>query len=281
MYKYFSFSEYALANILNDELYMNHFESFNDPFECWAEVITGFPNLSDNSERLQIILNAWGFDTSINEDVIENYDLYSESLIDMQPDVQEVLDGARITCFSKRCDNLLMWSHYANGLRGFCLEFDPELLLVNDPNYSKFYEVEYQNTPEVIDTALIAVLQDQINYHADAIDSGVTEDEASSYNDVLNESLAKSNEIFKKMLATKPINWKYEEEVRVIYQSLSDNKTGEFLKYPPQAIKSVIFGEKMPSKQISALKCLFESHLYPIEFKTAKRAKGTFKVIVE
>ena len=73
MYKYFSFSEYALANILNDELYMNHFESFNDPFECWAEVITGFPNLSDNSERLQIILNAWGFDTPINEDVIENY----------------------------------------------------------------------------------------------------------------------------------------------------------------------------------------------------------------
>ncbi len=260
---------------------MNHYESFNDPFECWGDVITGFPKLCESSERLQLILNAWGFDDSINEYVIENYDLYSESLDEMQPDVQKILDGARITCFSKRSDNLLMWSHYANGLRGFCLEFDPRLLLVNDPNYSKFYEVEYQNTPEVIDTALIAVLQDQINYHADAIDNRVIEDKASSYNDTLNESLSKSNEIFKKMLATKPLVWEYEEEVRVIFQSLCDKKTGEFLKYPPQAIKSVIFGEKMPSKEVSALKCLFELHHYPIEFKTAKRVVGSFKVIVE
>jgi hypothetical protein len=83
------------------------------------------------------------------------------------------------------------------------------------------------------------------------------------------------------MLATKPINWKYEEEIRVIYQSLSDSKIGEFLKYPSEAIKSVIVGEKMPPKQISALKYLFETHPFPVEFKTAKRAKDSFNVIID
>lgn len=29
-----------------------------------------------------------------------------------------------IACFSAKVDDLLMWSHYADGHRGFCLEFE-------------------------------------------------------------------------------------------------------------------------------------------------------------
>lgn len=278
MFKYFSFTEYALANILNDELYMNHYEAFNDPFECWANVATGFPNKKDKSKRLLSIYKAWGFDNLNDKDANENYDLYSESLVDMQPNIPFIVNSARITCFSKRSDNLLMWSHYADGLRGFCLEFDQDILLVNELDNVKFYDVEYKETPATIDTALIAILQDQIEY---SLDSFISDNESSDYKEHFDKSLAESNNIFKKMLATKPINWKYEEEIRVIYQSMSDSKAGEFLKYPSQAIKSIIVGEKMPEKQISALKYLFDSHPYPVEFKRAKRAKGSFNVIIE
>ncbi len=281
MFKYFSFSEYALANILNDELYMNHYEAFNDPFECWATVTTGFPNKNDKSNRLLSIYKAWGFDNLDDKNANENYDIYSESLVDTQLDIPSIVNSARITCFSKRADNLLMWSHYADGLRGFCLEFDRDILLVNELDNVKSYDVEYKENPAVIDTALIATLQDQIEHSFDALDSCASNDETSDHKEHFDKSLAESNDIFKKMLATKPINWQYEEEIRVIYQSMCDSNTGEFLKYPSQAIKSVIVGEKMPEKQVSALKYLFESHPFAVEFKTAKRAKESFNVIIE
>lgn len=32
-------------------------------------------------------------------------------------------DGVLISCFSERCDSLLMWSHYANGHSGYCVKY--------------------------------------------------------------------------------------------------------------------------------------------------------------
>lgn len=58
-----------------------------------------------------------------------------------------------------------MWSHYANGLWGFCLEFDQDLILFNNQDFGKIYEVKYKEQPSEIDTALIAVLIDQIDYN--------------------------------------------------------------------------------------------------------------------
>jgi hypothetical protein len=195
MFKYFSFTEYALANILNDELYMNHYESFNDPFECWADVITGFPNKKVKSKRLKNIWKAWGFNDLNDETANKLYESYTESLLGMQPDVPSIVNSARITCFSKRPDNLLMWSHYADGLRGFCLEFDRDILLVNELDNVKFYDVEYKENPATIDTALIATLQDQIEH---SLDSCISDDETSNHKKHLDKSLAESNEFSKK-----------------------------------------------------------------------------------
>ncbi|MEZ8154552.1 DUF2971 domain-containing protein [Vibrio splendidus] len=281
MFKYYTFTEYAVTNILNNELYMNHYESFNDPFECWCSISTGFPSIEGTSSRLEDILKAWGFDSLDDPDAKENYALYTESLVGSEPDVMGVIDHARITCFSKRPDNLLMWSHYANGLRGFCLEFDPYLVLFNNPNFAEIYEVNYQANPPEIDTAVLAVVMKQINYHSCALEDVSCDNEAEPYENALDASLSHSKDIYKKMLATKPLDWKYEEELRIIYQSSCNKKSAQFLKYPPQAIKSVIFGEKMPDKQRHALKALFERNIRDIEFKVAKRTKGSFQVTLE
>lgn len=260
---------------------MNHYEHFNDPFECWCNIITGFPSINEKSERLRALMKAWGFDDINDKYAQENYDAYVESLLNLEPDVPDLINSARITCFSKRPNNLLMWSHYANGLRGFCLEFDPSLILFNYQNFAKIYEVKYKEHPAEIDTALIAVLMDQINYNSYALDSATSDDLQKCYKHGLNKSIDHSNEIFEKMLATKPLDWMYEEELRIIFQSSYEKHQGQFLNYPQQAIKSVIFGEKMPEKEKNALRVLFELHSYPIEFKLAKREKRSFNVVVE
>ena len=68
----------------------------------------------------------------------------------------------------KNADNLLMWAHYDNGLRGFCLEFDKDFILTDEVN-ANIFEVLYENKPSTIDTAVSAVLIDQADYHEDAI----------------------------------------------------------------------------------------------------------------
>jgi hypothetical protein len=43
-----------------------------------------------------------------------------------------------VACFSAAADNLLLWAHYADGHRGFCLEFD-----TSDPVFEKIQRVGY------------------------------------------------------------------------------------------------------------------------------------------
>lgn len=38
--------------------------------------------------------------------------------------ILELEDLPRISCFSKRYDSILMWSHYASSHEGVCIEFD-------------------------------------------------------------------------------------------------------------------------------------------------------------
>ncbi|WP_031437404.1 DUF2971 domain-containing protein [Methylobacter tundripaludum] len=268
---------------------MNHYDSYNDPFECWCEVLEGFPKKDSNSSRFRSVIYAWGFDDVNDQAVFENYDEYISSLEDAEPSVGAIIDNARISCFSKTGDNLLMWSHYGDGLRGFCIEFDRNLILANNSNTARIYDVLYRNSPSLIDTAVIAVLNDQVEYHEDAIYAAEQEikhfgvdrkEEAEMYKVYLNGVYIKNNEIYQKMLATKPNEWSYEEEIRIIYQTTKPEQSGEFFNYPSEAIKSVIFGERMPDRQVQVLRKLLERHPSPIILKKASRAKGKFNVIV-
>jgi len=295
MYKYTSFSQYSLTNLLNDELYMNHYESFNDPFECCNEIFAGFPKKESNSSRLKDIIQAWGFEDGEDSSALENYEDLVLSLEDTEPNVEGTLNSARISCFSKKQDNLLMWAHYADGLRGFCLEFDRETILTNNSS-AQIFEVLYENKPAIVDTAVIAVLNDQVDYHEDAIyetekrleyaqmsdeQKESTRGEILMYKEYLDLVYTKNRVIYQKMLATKSIEWHYEEELRIILQTDNINKEGFFFKYPIKAIKSIIVGEKMPPIQKQTLFRLIRMKSKDIKLKIASRIPGQFSVKID
>ena len=48
----------------------------------------------------------------------------------------ETSEKARITCFSKRNDSILMWSHYADSHRGVCIEFESDDSIMRDVRYT-------------------------------------------------------------------------------------------------------------------------------------------------
>lgn len=287
MFKYCSFSEYSLSNLINDEIYLNHYEAFNDPFECGCEVMSGFPKKDPECIRFKAVLKAWGFDDTKDKDALENYDDYIFSLENNEPLIARYLENARIGCFSKRGDNLLMWSHYADGLRGFCIEFDPEFILTECITEALIFEVLYESVPAVIDTAVMAVLHDQVDYLEDSInayrqemkyqDRG-REGDIRSYQEKMENDYKSAKEIYQRMLATKPMAWSYEEEVRIIETSPRNCNSGVFLKYPPNAIKSVIFGERMPAHHRKALTAVISKHPSDVVIKNASRVGGKFEI---
>lgn len=296
MFKYSTFSEYSLQNILNDELYMNHYESFNDPFECRCEVLTGFPDKESNSPRLKDIIQAWGFEDHSNPAALDEYEDYGLSLEDSQPNVPYSINSARISCFSKRSDNLLMWAHYANGLRGFCLEFDKDLILSENNDDAEIFEVIYEIEPSKIDTAVIAVLNDQIEYNEAAIyetgkrlnfqkltenENQADREEVQMYEEYLDLVNIKNREIYQKMLATKSVEWRYEEELRIILHTDSTNKAGIFMKYPIESLLSITIGEKMPEPQKQALSNAIKMKSEHIKIKIASRVIGQFNVKID
>ena len=286
MFKYCPVNAYSLSNLENNQLFLNHYSFFNDPFECMCEVLYGFPKLEDRSERLIEVLNAWGFSDPDEPLVVELYDEYAESLEIAEPAIDYFLENARIGCFSSRGTNLLMWAHYADGLRGYCIEFDRDLIIPEGVD-ARVYQVLYADKPSVIDASLMAVLYDQRHYNNDAYFDVSTRakyygkdfsDELEMYDNGFREASDRLREIYQKMLATKPLSWGYEEELRIIDLAKRTDLLGALMTYPLGAIKSVIIGEKMSRENEEVIRKMVQYKNAGIRLKKAVRVVGSFEI---
>ena len=92
--------------------------------------------------------------------------------------MKKMKDDTRICCFSKNCDNLLMWSHYANKHTGMCLEFD----ITKDTmeTTKSLFQVRYTNVNQ------------SVNY------------------------IRNAEEYLFRLLVTKSLDWAYEQEFRAV-----------------------------------------------------------------
>lgn len=106
VFKYQANSIQSLSNLSAQRIYMSCVDRFNDPFECRCEVVSGFPAADPSAFRFQEILRAWGFDDPTAEIALDNYADYAESLYEFP--IDPVVAQARICCFSKRGDNMLV-----------------------------------------------------------------------------------------------------------------------------------------------------------------------------
>lgn len=107
--------------------------------------------------------------------------------------------------------NVMMWSHYADGMKGFCIKFKPECLLsslrnLNEANFN-IAQVHYQDEMYNVD-------------FFDLIDL--------------------SKNVYTQAIHTKHTGWEYECESRII------TETPGLYKYSHDAIDSIFIGSKMP-----------------------------------
>jgi hypothetical protein len=165
IFKFYGVTPYSLHALKNNYIHCSHYSTFNDPFECWCSEESGIPNPNTEPLRYEAAYKAWGFDLpDYSENGIQELNHYCEQFIGKHTiRVSDYIESARICCFSKKISDLLMWSHYGNGLRGFCVEFDPSKLI--DPNTANIIEVKYKRKPESLDTLVCMIVEDQIDFH--------------------------------------------------------------------------------------------------------------------
>ncbi|WOP16577.1 DUF2971 domain-containing protein [Ottowia sp. SB7-C50] len=152
LFKYSGPTSYALQNLKEGTLFCQHYAAYNDPFEYWARIIEGMPDSEREPDRFIAAIRAWGFDVSIIEEarvdflIKEHFFEYFNECQDYVPPFDVMREGMRIACFSSEQDSLLLWSHYGDGLRGFCVEFDENSLTNSEPK-GDFLDVAYLNSP--------------------------------------------------------------------------------------------------------------------------------------
>lgn len=196
LYKYYAYNENSLSVLINKKIWVAKPESFNDPFDC-----------------------NYNFSLKLDEEILKQGD---SNIKDIQINaaatnkvLKERFSNTGIFSMSKRNNSILMWSHYANQHKGFCIEFErkPESILGNDDVTKRVdYEDDYSDI-EMFDQS------GKVNLH-----------------------------FFKKMFFVKAKDWKYEDEWRFVREN------GDKESDIPSAISSIIFGLKMPQEHRDTIK---------------------------
>ena len=161
LYKYQPYSVQSLDNLKNRILWFSKPSAFNDPFDCSVRVPLDIEKLTmeelvDFAERT-LSKNGVGSDIIDREiEKLQTPEGRKNLECGMQEKIREMgdrLDQCGVACFTEDATNLLMWSHYAQGHTGFCMEFDTSF----EP-FSKASPVIYRQ--EIPDANPLSMLKD-------------------------------------------------------------------------------------------------------------------------
>jgi hypothetical protein len=246
LYKYQSFSTLALTNLKRAKIWFCAPTAFNDPFDCsipvqavitesdYAEVFAAYR--AQVPDKADLDLRCLQADGSLSE--LFKSQVERSLRLGLDRARREFTEGRGVACFSARRDHLLMWSHYADGHRGFCLEFDTS----RDP-FHRAEPVLYQK--ELPSAHPAAFLSDARNHQAD--------------------------EAFNAFVRTKVDAWRYEEEWRIIHA-----QGGTEYGYEPAALSGVYFGCAMPFAHIEIITLILRGS--PTKLYRMQRSPDRFAV---
>lgn len=218
LYKYKSLDnlDHVYDILIENRLHCSPITQFNDPFEGYfiAKYLMGI------KKEKKVVNN------------VENYytiGIWKKFLRDdpQAINIVKAIQKKRVCALSNKIDNVLMWSHYADGHQGISIELDI-------PDEDIFFSLKgnYKHNKESIKQKVF-----KINYAKnlaeviDGPDSKVVEEQAMS------------------VLTTKISHWRYEGEFRIIQEEDSFKLSNK--------IKQVYCGYKIKNEILDQMKKLF------------------------
>lgn len=123
LYKYRPINPHTIRTISHSQLYFPLPIEFNDPFDC--KIIPDL-KFSNEEELEKFMRDVTGAKSDVPSRTLKEkwYSTEAEKFrTSMHNDVYKFIQILRLCCFSERPNSTMMFSHYANGHRGICLEF--------------------------------------------------------------------------------------------------------------------------------------------------------------
>lgn len=213
---------YNAKTLLNFELFASSPKNFNDPFDLTLPYV-----FSNDSFTLDNFINEYfdlidpkEFEGKSREELLysatDQYNFmkcYPEEFWNSRSELISSLDHEfyGVLSLSMNYDNILMWSHYSNFHKGYCIGLDTNLFFdFVSKNYTQFgFKIGHANY--------------QLEYpHID---------------------FSKLREVKTSLIRcfTKHECWKYESEYRLVLNNLPN----EVISYPKEIIKEIYLGCKM------------------------------------
>ena len=255
VFKYRPFDEHEYyKGSFHGELFFASPSKFNDPFDC---LILERYELGNKNQRIQKIQDIFKRDfpklkmnqirKKAKEYLRDNPNIFLNAH-SMEDRIQKYsTDTLGICSLTEVPDDLLMWGHYADSFRGFCIEYDLNMLnnIFNDIC--------------ILHEKLI--IMDKVNYL----------DFYPNVNPYTQSDLERT----KILLFSKSKKWKYEAEWRVVYYK----NPNSIIKIPTVAIKAIYLGLNVKKefedysisfaleKNLKIYKSRRKHNCYGIEFK--------------
>lgn len=184
---------------------------------------------------------------------------YEDFKNEIMKKIDEIKDKALISCFSKRNDSTLMWSHYADSHRGICIEY-------NFPAKDNYKKVKYTNKrPQMKLFNLISAFLGHT-----IVGKELKADEYKYTKEILKPFFVKS------------IDWKYEDEVRCIYTT--DDYKKDDIEYDGDnhfvkvgSIKKIFIGCKARGPKVDEILRLASHRKIPVVFM--KESEDEFMIV--
>jgi hypothetical protein len=146
LYKYRPINTNTVRSIAMNEVYLSSPEQFNDPFDCKlplqildtdSDLEATFRTLKPNYPMIPDEL----FESLIKKDDTKKK-ARSALLRTFNEQRERLLKETAIYCLSEVRDDVLMFSHYADGHRGLCLQFK----VVRNDFFTELHPVAYSDT---------------------------------------------------------------------------------------------------------------------------------------
>ncbi len=220
LYRYRSFSRYAVDDIINCQNTATSIGDFNDLFDGAIQSFSTLEERKFAAEKEWKELNEFYKTAGIHKDAMDQDSFMQLQMKAVKRELRQnfrLLDylGTYVCCYSANNTSTLMWSHYANSNTGICVEYD-----FNDSKLSKLiFPVKYTRTPVDLQDLLSDEKDSVYKYPIDAA--------------VLCAALNKSTV------------WNYEEEWRSVLVPLLEHGSNKARRIPmlsPGKPKSISFG---------------------------------------
>lgn len=151
LFRYGKLSERNILSFSRDEIWLSEPSKFNDPYDClFSALINNDELVKDLEESLkkspyhdavkEILKKV---PQKIQQEVKNSY---------IKQLLEKMQDMFHIRYFSEKQDVILMWSHYADYHKGFCVEYDISTIPPGDTEflYPVIYRDEFPKPEEAI-----------------------------------------------------------------------------------------------------------------------------------